>query len=325
MKSDRIAAVLAFLNSKVNEKSKRSGWVVATCPFAPWTHSGAVDRSPSFGVSLPQSGKKQVYTCFSCGEKGLIDLLPFAVREYNREAPQPKGRYQFGKALQVIVAEDDELGDLDLPDFDEVKVNPDVIVPWPEFFLESFKSVFAFPEAGDYCLTRQMNAEVAKFLDLRYDSQRQRVCFPVRDFDGRLVGLHGRTITDHPMRYYAYKYDDHYNRLPWLGEAWVDFDKTVILCESVFDLASVLRVFPNTICALHTGLSEAKVRRIDHGGFFVSFFDHGTGGDRARELLDKYMTSPVKHVVPATGDPGDMSEGVVTDYLGPVINSLTNV
>ena len=325
MRPERIEAVLAFLNSKVDHSKNRRGWVIATCPFAVVTHSGAVDRSPSFGVSMDAPGKRQVYTCFSCGETGLFEALPFNLRAKMREAGKGKQHnYQYGKALEVMVADEDEDLDLDLPDYDDPEPpDPTIVIPWPEYYLDSFKSVFAFSEALDYLHTRQITEDVTLQLNLRFDSQRKRVCFPLRDYDQNLIGLHGRTINEHPMKYYAYGFEDRRNPLPWLGEAWVNFDETVVLVESVFDLASVLRVYPNSMCALSVGMSEEKIKRIDHGVQFITFFDHGTGGDRARDLLTKHLTTPHTHVKPATGDPGDMTESVVVDYIGTVWNELT--
>jgi hypothetical protein len=250
----------------------------------------------------------------------LFENLPFNVREKYRQVPKHLELFQFGKALQVMVADEDDEFDMEFPDYDDEPEDPTVIIPWPEYYLDSFKSVFAFGEAMVYLRTRMVNDKVVKALDLRFDTQRKRVCFPLRDYDGRLTGLHGRTINDHPMKYYAYGFQDRRNPLPWLGEVDVDFDQTVLLVESVFDLASVRRVYGNSMCALSVGLSEEKVKRIDHGVQFVTFFDHGTGGDRARELLTKYLKTPHVHVTPATGDPGDMSEGVVIDYLHHFMN-----
>lgn len=319
MRPERIEAVLSFLNSKVDHTKHRKGWVIATCPFAPWTHAGGSDRSPSFGVSKDAPARRQVYTCFSCGEVGLFEALPFNVRERFRQV-RKHGTYKFGKALEVMVADEDDEFDLEFPDYDDDSPDPTVVIPWPEYYLDSFKSVFAFEEAMDYLQTRQVNRTVVRDMDLRYDTQRKRVCFPLRDYDGRLTGLHGRAINDHPMKYYAYGFQDRRNPLPWLGEATVDFDQTVLLVESVFDLASVRRVYENSMCALSVGLSEEKIKRIDNAVHIVTFFDHGTGGDRARQTLTKYLKTPHKHVTPATGDPGDMSEAEVTGYLHPFMN-----
>ena len=73
-------------------------------------------------------------------------------------------------------------------------------------------------------------------LDLRYDPIERRVCFPIRDFTGALVGLHGRAIDkDTTLKYRMYTVYKQKNPMIWYGEHWVDFDKPVLLVESVFD------------------------------------------------------------------------------------------
>jgi hypothetical protein len=320
LKADHIKAMLACLNSKVEYKQRRTGWVVATCPFAPWLHSGGRDRNASFGVALPQTARKQMYTCFSCGSVGRIESLPFDVREHLRKSKREG--YAIGKAIAVLAADEDEPIEIDLPDYDEPIPDPGEVIVWPEFFLESFKSVFSSEAALAYLGTRQITHTEISYLDLRYDTQRQRVCFPIRDFDGKLVGLHGRHISDHPMRYYAYGYEDRRNKLPWLGEQWVDFDEPVLLVESVFDLASVLRVYPNSMCALSSGMSEDKIKRIDQGVLFVTLFDLGTGGDHARESLTEHLRTAHHHITPPKEDPGEMDVDALVSTLGAYL-SLT--
>ena len=321
--SERVSQILAHLNAKVDTKSKRTGWVVSTCPFAPWTHGGGVDRNPSFGISTDNNERgKQVYKCFSCGEVGTLDALPFNVREHWRATNKPG--YAFGKALAVLVAdEDDDLPPL--PDFEEkVITDPNEVLPWPEYFLDSFKSVFAFEDAIEYLASREINGKEAEFLDLRFDTSRRRVCFPVRDYDGKLVGMQGRAIDDHPLRYYAYRFEGHVNKIPWLGEHWVDFERPVLIVESVFDLASCLRVYDNVIAPLSVGLSKEKIKRIDQGVMFITMFDQGTGGDTAREALKQRCKTPVHNLMPTQEDPGEMSVDELTESLAPHL-PLTNI
>jgi hypothetical protein len=324
LKRDRIEAVLAYLGVAADHKTRRTGWVVSTCPFAPWKHEGGVDRSPSFGVSVDEGthlNNRQVYHCFSCQATGLLDDLPFNLREHYREDSKGRPRPNFGEALQIIVADEDDELDLDnIPDYDEPQVDPDEVIVWPEWFLESFKSVFAFEQAMNYLTKRGVPSGVIERLDLRYDTSRERVAFPIRDFGGKLVGLHGRHIGDHPLRYYAYGFEGRRNRMPWLGEHWVDFEVPVLLVESVFDLASVLRVYGNAMCGLSAGLGDSKLERIRGAISYVTLYDYGTGGDRAREAISRVLGADahVAHCVPteAQGDPGEMCVVELQEHLG---------
>lgn len=57
-----------------NVASSSGQWVIASCPLAPWTHAGGVDRRPSFGVYLGENGSVG-YNCFACGAKGTLPTL----------------------------------------------------------------------------------------------------------------------------------------------------------------------------------------------------------------------------------------------------------
>ena len=65
----------------VTEFKHNGDWVTTSCPLAPWTHAGGLDRHPSFGVRESQ-GISGVH-CFSCGFKGGMLSL---VRDYGRHA-----------------------------------------------------------------------------------------------------------------------------------------------------------------------------------------------------------------------------------------------
>jgi len=321
MDTVRIHKLLPLVNSRPDPQQGRQGWVIASCPFAPWRHSDGVDRHPSFGIKIDKK-KKSRYHCFSCGSHGDLDDLVIDLKYELKH--KPVEGYNLGAALQLI-ANETEAVDLDIPDWDEVDshdVASETVV-FPEWWLESFKPVTMFKEAIEYLKYRHIVDEAIKALDLRYDVTRRRVCFPIRDWDGNLVGLQGRAIDkDNPLRYLAYKYKDHWNKLPWLGEHWIDPDRTVVLVESVFDLAKVYPVYQNVMCGLMAGLGKKKVERLKDIPDIVTLFDYGKGGDAARNAVSKYLKkSVIKHLVPLEieNDPGEMSYSRIQELLQPYI------
>jgi DNA primase len=70
--------------------------------------------------------------------------------------------------------------------------------PLPESFLGLF----------DYCPTdliaEGFTEETLKKFDIGFDVAHMRITFPIRDLTGQLVGISGRTVTDHPRRYKIY-------------------------------------------------------------------------------------------------------------------------
>jgi hypothetical protein len=330
MNEKAIGKLLAYLGSKVTAKQDRPGWVIASCPFGPWNHDSGVDKHPSFGVCV-DGAKKGRYHCFSCNESGALKDLPATIHSLNKpklfakHATQVEG-INVSAALNIL-NNSDQLDELDaLPGWqetDDAKLKAlEMDEPWPAWWLDSFAPVAECPEAMHYLTktrSQPTDPELCEFLDLRYDSERRRVCFPIRDWKGALRGLHGRTIDPQgEPRYYAYGFKGKRNPQYWLGEHWLDLEKPILVVESVFDLASVLRVYRNSTCALFAGLSKEKVLRLSAARHLVTLFDAGKGGDSARKAMAKYLPKvPMEQLAPDAEDkdPGEMSVERILEYL----------
>lgn len=309
-----ILELLPLLKSKPEDAQGRTGWVIAKCPFAPFKHKNGVDNTASFGVKISEG--LSMYNCFSCNSHGDLHDMLIDLRVLGANAAQG---YQLGKALQLIANEVDD-SELVIPDYSETGPNvPDPDIEFSEQWLSSFQTFDKYPKAVQYLLGRGIPMETAKKLDLRFDTYRQRICFPIRNWTKKLVGFHGRDITgQHALRYYAYKYNEKFNKLVWLGEEHLNLDLPVVVCESVFDYAKIIQVYENVCCSLSSGLSDLKCRRISNAMDVISFYDWGTGGDTARDKLDKSLKqSAVTHIIPEEEekDPGAMPIELIREYL----------
>ena len=115
-----------------------------------------------------------------------------------------------------------------------------------------------------------------------------------------------------------YGFNNKRNTEPWLGESWVDQDKLVVICESVFDLAAIYPVYPNVMCSLSSGMAANKVKRIADAGEIVTLYDHGKGGDSARKTLHKYLGKAILgDCIPTKeqDDAGNMSIEEIAEIL----------
>ena len=238
---------------------------------------------------------------------------------------EPRIEAKWGKALQLVSEAEGEFDvDFDSPGIEEVLAAPKGLVEFPDWWLESFPSVFDSPACHAYLWeARGVWPAVAKALDLRYDPKEHRVCFPVRDFKGRLVGLHGRAIDDGvEPRYRMYPFAKKNNPIAWLGELWVDLDKPIVVAEGPFDLASIRRVYDNVTSPLFANPSLDKIRRMSDALEWVTFLDRGAGGDAGRDKIDKAIGADhvIHHRQPPKGrkDPGEMT----VDELVAALNDL---
>lgn len=313
MDIDQIRRWLAFLGETHLEVS--ADWVNTHCPLASWTHDSGTDRKPSFGVQVGP-GESKIY-CFTCGEgRGLqTDLLL-------RLASYLKGEVHSLDLRQAMdmITEVEEGGSLELHFEEEEEDEADLV--FPEEWLRQFEPAYMNGMVHPYLETRSVPYSVAAALDLRYMVGEDRICFPVRNFDGQLVGLHGRAVapsTRPPYR--VIKCNGKKNMRAWLGEDWLDQHRRVVFAESVFDLARVYQVYRNVICPLSATMSRKKVMRVSICMDIVTMFDQGMAGAQARRKVSEVLEGhAVVHVVPAKKDPGDMTPKQVAEQLEGLVD-----
>lgn len=318
MNQEKIGLLLGALNSK--RTGYRSGWVEAHCVLGPWRHGGK-DSHPSFGVKENSKGAS-ICKCLSCGFGGdLLDLI-YGVRQYLKKSPVDGYNLPYAASLVNDELADAEFDPNTIPDYTGVTAKVDS--PLPESWLSSFKPLSVSKEGMDYVLGRGLTPKMIEFLDLRYDFLQGRVGFPFRNFKGEVMGVQGRSIDpDEPLRYFQYGYKGVRNAQCWMGEHRANFDAPLVLVEGPFDLASVLRVYPNVVASFTTGLSKEKLKRISDASEIVTLYDYGHGGEAAREIISKFFKKiPVTHLVPTKeqDDAGAMSASEVIDLLEGVVH-----
>lgn len=287
------------------------GWHQFSCPFAPYKHENAVDSNPSMGVYIHPS-KKSTFHCFACDTTGDAMDMAFEL----------KGLGATTNLKQIVdIAENELEGSslalMDVGDYDEPDTD-DELFEYPDWFINSYPSVYNNPEAVQYLYSRGIWDDAIKFLDLRWSAVEERVVFPIQGFDGKYYGMHGRVIhNENPLKYKMIPCLKHTNPQVWLGEAWVDFDQPILVVESVFDLAKALQVYPNTVCPLRASISKSKIDRLAGGYIFVHCFDPDKAGDNAsRKLREALPHALHKKVYLQKGkDPCDYSVSALYEVL----------
>jgi len=303
MNLDQVKQFALAVGTKV--ESSGGEWAQCKCPLSPWTHDSGKDSHPSFAIKHG-NGIESTFNCFTC-ESGDLHKLISLLDRYGAKAP----KYDLKAATKMWVEEESgESGMVWAEDMEDV--DSDTTQVWPESYLSSFMPASRSPAAMGYLNARKVRKKHADALDIRWDTQRRAVAFPVRDWTGQLVGLRGRYISsESAARYHDYGYRGIRNKLPWYGESTIDLDKPVLMVESVFDYASVWRVYKNILAPLTVGLSRAKCLRVRNALEIYTLFDNGVGGDKGRNKLSQGLASSgavITHLrVPEhRDDPGDM-------------------
>jgi hypothetical protein len=319
MTLDQTAAFLAKLGSSIAPSQNRKGWFVAKCPLAPWSHDDGKDKNPSFACK-DEPGDAGT-NCFSCGWHGPMAKLVLRMQELNRADPQVEVKW--GEALQLIIDAEDGIDlDLDYPDLETVlaQKKQDLHL-FPDWWIDTFAPWNKLPWSCNYLHERRVSPALCDRLGLRIDTEQKRICFPVRDFQHRLVGLHGRCVHENVTpRYRMYSYAKQNNPIVWLGEDWVDVNRPILVVEGPFDLASCLRVYDNVVSPLFATPNAQKVRRMGDAIEWVTLFDRGGGGDAGRARISSVLGREyiVTHLQPPEHrkDPGVMSVPELQALLG---------
>lgn len=310
MNEKMVISFLSALGGTVTNTSNT--WVTCTCVMAKWLHSGGVDNHPSSGMTIKQSEESR-YNCYSCGTKGTAYELYRAVKLANGGA---SSTLNFKEALDVLTFDDDEDNfNIVIPDYEKEINKYQGLHDFSEVFYNEFDLAYDHP----YVVYRGITHELAKELDVRVDTYRNRILFPIRDWEGVLMGVHGRTfLEDVEPRYYSYPYEGRRNPDVFMGEHHTNLDEPIILVEGQFDYAKVYPYYQNVLSSQTTSIQDNKLKRISTASEIITIFDRGVGGDLGREKVSKYFkTIPVTHIeVPEPyGDLGEMGDADVYELL----------
>jgi DNA primase len=163
-----------ILTSKlVNSSVVGKGEIRASCPFH-------ISDNPLGSTTLFVSLEKGVYHCFSCGASGTLKSLMLLI------APEHKALIKYLPEAKV-----ENVKQLKTKDYDNT------ILP------ESLLGLFSFyPES---LVDKGFHPSTLKYFEIGMDREHERITFPIRDEDGNLVGISGRTYVGDHIRYKIYR------------------------------------------------------------------------------------------------------------------------
>ena len=310
MDTKGIGEFVHALGHEIDHGTSTPGWVHTNCPLAEWRHEHGTDNNPSFGIKIDPGAESRVH-CLSCNFSGLLGDVLVDLKVHRDACPDVDL-----KTAMILVANEidesevaslDNIGDYE--DTERAKFRRPHI--FPEEWLSSFPPAWKVKDARAYLQGRNVDADTAQALDLRWSGTGKRVCFPVRDDQGRLRGLHGRTIEDDVKpTYKMFQCQGKNNPDVWLGEHWLDLDEPVVFVESVFDLAAVYPIYKNVACPLTASLMVEKIKRMADVVEAFTFMDGDkagkAGADKIKEVLNGYGVKVTIVDLPPKKDPGNL-------------------
>lgn len=225
MNQEEILLVLDHIGAVNVQIGSRN--VQCSCFLAPWRkgHKSAEDSKPSMGILINPDGPSKIH-CFACEyggdfEKALKDLAKFSGEDY-ADLIKRVGEYE--EVDPSVVADQ-------IPAYDDyTKKKHDVKLS--ETLLDDVRGM-----AHRYLLDRGFELETLKEWESGYDSYYRRAVFPVRNWEGHLVGAVGRTVNDHKIKYFNYFGFDKSRYL--FGEHKVKEGTTLVVVEGLLDTVKV--------------------------------------------------------------------------------------
>lgn len=174
------------------------------------------------------------------------------------------------------------------------------------------QSIFRYPEILTYLASRYVSeedvrtyklgysriigvpeedsAERKRFMDecVRGRKLEKKIIFPFRNEMGGMVGLIGRAVETKEFKIFATEKAKHDGFFFGLHEALPHIYKEnrVFVVEGPFDYYALLKVFPNTVATMTSGISEAQYGYLNlFCDFIITVFDSDFAGQRGAEKI----------------------------------------
>lgn len=234
--------------------------IMVTCPY----HKNGQERKPSMGINTDTG----VFHCFTCGESGSIDLL----------ISNCLGVFDHGEKgiewLSEHFSEDIYHTRSGLDIIERKKINLKKYISEEE--LDSYRYYHA------YMWKRHLTPELVEFFDIGYDESTKCITIPVNDISGNCLFIARRSVKGK-----FFNYPTNVEKPVWALDKCIN-EKTIIVCESIFNATSCWKYGKPAVALLGTG-SREQLEILRHAGKrkIILALDGDKAGDRGRDKLIK--------------------------------------
>lgn len=201
-----------------------SGNYMCWCPF----HE---DKHPSFAIH-ENTG---LYICFACGEKGSWKNLVYRLN----------GPEEF-----LELSSDEKLANISFPK-DVSRKKRVIETLWEEPFLDIFE-----PALHPHVLQRGFPKPLLVAFGVRWDPKHRQIIVPVRDYDGRLVGVVRRQLKARPK----YIIDGYKRTEVLFGLHKAERGAPIIITEGIFDALRAYQFHYSGVALQGTTISMQHIK-----------------------------------------------------------------
>lgn len=253
MQEEQLYTAFELMDSEL--KGAPDGNKVGKCPLAQWLHRAGVDKSPSLTAKVRDD--VAVFKCWACQSQGTVKKLVRLYADYSGDFRA----YEYVNAV---------LGDAPVSNWRPMKMK------YGDNFKKTGKKLMdkrvinedtlpsMLEEIPNYAFERGMTNEQVIRWEIGYDKIEKRMIFPVRDFQGKLMGVSGRDLTGLVDNKYKH-YFGMKKEMVLYGERFVShlIKKPIYIVEGFFDVFGLeRRGITNTVATMGTSISLEQARRM---------------------------------------------------------------
>jgi len=288
---------------KITAFRDRAKDIQITCPYTHYRYDEATgrtypykERRPSLGISVEPP---YFYNCFSCGAKGTVEFL---VADILGISPLEAFRWL---SRRYEYDEDDrrKISTKKIPDYEELFPKERRLKEYPDSYFDAFRTIHP------YTLERGFTKEIAIKYEIGFDKIQQRVVFPIRNENGRIVGLIGRSIDpENPVKYLVYNWNYETGEIEGFDRGQVIYRNkaeerkpAVLVVESGLDVAwadqNGLCELVDVVAILGSKATETQAKKLSRYEEVISGLDNDFAGEQGRDRLMTLLYGQVKFSV----------------------------
>ena len=312
MDEGTIVRILQGLGSR---KIKRSGnGVMASCPFAPYSHASGEDKNPSFSMKINPGGDSP-WKCFTCGKKGNAKGLIYQYKESGGGWRSDLWDLVKGEMEDSLSSKMSKLGSWDDQRRRRAKeYGPSLGSDWiisgyeKDFKLEDYAEILKGYPA--YAEKRGITLDQAVRWNLGFDQKEQRLFIPIFDENNKMVGYSGRSI--HKDIEPKYKHAENMRRDKYLyGEHLVDKTRKIgYITEGFMDVWALERYgLKNCLGVMGTACSYIHVEKLRKWFDVVVIFPHNDPAGRDGKHPGMEMAEAYKVALQEKGVRAEQQQG----------------
>ena len=315
--------IIRLLERVGAERIKESpGNVVCVCPFSRHRHARQ-SRRPSFGVRISPCGPSP-FNCFKCGIRGRSaeDLVETFQRFGLLGSICDDSVLAEAVSQEVLMGVQQEMGWIDASlNAYSLEEEAHSQIYWPEENLEGLEPYC------DYIASRGVSEDTARDWGVLFDPDDSTVLFPIRDSEGRLVGLTSRNTET------GQKHNDlAFNRGRYLyGQHLFPSCRELVVVEGQFDALTVYQAGFPVVGLLSNRITADQARLIRDMGVrsVVQLLDGDNGGrtgdgHNSHLLETSYKVRVACVRLPEDADPNKIGSEAISQRLPELIQPIRN-